>query len=391
MQARHEKKIDPAHLFDPGRVLCAHGAHGTVLRAAVAPHLRAQVRARVVAVKIVPVSGASALAFRRAVERVRHANCAQLVRYIGAWDTPRNEVWVASELVEGGSSRDVLSRASLTELEACVAYIVQQMLLGIRHLHEVMDTAHGNVRASNVLLAPPANVKLADYGVYRVLHSAMKNRQCYAGARLWSPPEGAAAVSKAADIWAVAVAVVELVDGPAALANTRRSGRRVPRAARPANWSVLLNQFVAAAAVANHRFRPSAAELLEHRFVKGASETTLAKVLDRALARPSTPEERLVYRRDDVVENLYRSGDVAMRVPIIEVGDIPIDAFCGKKVRRVSNSAVVEQSLWVVSDALKEMIDTGRVENKETVVQSSMRVSQWLDIVSRRALPPRNP
>lgn len=379
---------DPSKLFDPGRVLCAHGAHGTVLRAAVAPRLRTRIGASSVAVKIVPVTDDYAVALKHAVDRVKECGvqCPQLVRYFGAWPTSQRDVWVASELVEGGSARGVLTCASSTEVESCIAYITQQMLIGLQHLHTVTDIAHGNIRASNILLAPSAAVKLADYGVYRVLNSAMETHQCYSGARLWPPPEDATAVSKAADIWALAVTVAELADGSPLLSNTRRTGRRIPRVARPANWSVLLNQFISTAASTEPHRRPTSSDLLRHPFVATASASVLADVLDRALARQSTPEERCVYRRDDVVENLYRSGNVAMRVPIIQVDDIPMDAFCGKKVRRVSNSAVVEQSLWFVSDALKEIIDTGHTEQKDSVVQSSRRVSQWLDTASRRQL-----
>lgn len=376
---------DVSEMFDPGRVLCAHGAHGSVLRAAVAPVLRKSIGATSVAVKIVSLQGNAATSLRTAVNRLTSRavrGCPQLVRYVGAWPRPSSaEMWIVSELLEAGSARGVLASAAPSELEACVAYIIQQCLLGLQHLHN-NGIAHGNVRASNILLQSPASVKLADYGIYEILRAGLSGRQCYSGARLWPPPEGNHAVTKAADIWALAVTCCELLDGPALLSNTRRSGRSAPRLSRPQNWSVLLNELISFMAVSDPRYRPAVDQLLTHRFIASASDIVLCKVMDSELARPSTPEERMVYKPGDIVESLYRSGQVAMRLPVIDIHDVPVDSFCGRPVRRRSDTSAAEHNLWIAGDKLKELIETGRVEDRERALKSSRCISKWLDIAN---------
>ncbi len=133
------------------------------------------------------------------------------------------------------------------------------------------------------------------------------------------------------------------------------------------------------------RFRPRAAELLRHRFVAGASSNVLRNVLHRAVGQQSEPDEGEVYDRMDVVGNLYKGNNVAMRIPLILAEDIPVDAFCVHRQRRSRERPVIEQSLWLASDSLKNLVDMGKAESQVKILESSNRLSQWLDIANRRA------
>lgn len=404
---------DPSDLFNTGRVLCAHGAHGTVIRASVSTRLRATIGARSVAIKIVPIQGDSSYAklLQEKVNALKYVECPQLARYIGTWRNTQ-DVWVVSELIEGGSAREILSYATSNEMESCVAYIIQQACIGLKHLHEVQGSPHGNIRASNLLLSASSSqvkVKLTDYGTYDVLNMALRNRQCYSGQKTWPSPSSPSAAGlgeeedKREDIWAIGVTVIELIDGSKTVANTQRHHRK-PRLARSGNWSNSLNSFIQLATSSYHSSMSMSMsssraktgslsridDLLSHRFVANASSDVLKDVIDRALTRPSTPEERSIYDSKDIVESLYTSGNIAMRVPIIEIDDIPFNTFIGKSaIQRHSvhsnHDALVEQSLWIINDSLKEIIDSGQTQEMESVAESSRRVSTWLSIAGRRS------
>lgn len=381
-----EPSIDPALLFDPGRVLSAYGPHGTVVRAAVADPLREEVGMRSVAVKILPITKSASSDLQNAVEPLRRARCPNLVRYVGVWPAPVNETWLVSELCESGSVVDILNHTDSNDIESVVGYVVQQCLQALDYLHKTLNVAHGDIRPRNILVGDDASIRLSDYGIYHVVSRAMANRQCYAGMPLWPAPEvSQKGYGHRADIWAVGVTVVDLIEGSASVLRTRRSGRRTPRLSDPSRWSMHLHDFIAQTAVIDARLRPSPSELLCHRFVAGATDTALRAALDRVQALPSRPEQQRIYDRDDIVANLYRGNNICMRVPLVDVDDIPIETYTlDHQKRHATERPAVEQTLWLASDTQKHLLDIGRVESKAALVKSSARIMQWLDISSRR-------
>lgn len=341
-------------LFDPGLVL-GDGPHGCIVRAAVVPaSLRSQFGASSVAVKIIPVGVRATARLQSAVSALasspRHPG---LARYHGVWAGGGGEAWVVSELCECGSIADVLAHAELRappEVERVLAYVVRNILLALDDLHAGGDV-HGDVRVGNVLVDGNGRVKLADYGVYHILEDALRGRVSYPGARLWPAPEvagrqGGAGYGAASEIWALGIALLELVDGRAAVmrshfsaskrggAESSGNGAAAGMMARPCHpvlrdpgrWSKELSDFIASACAYSPDRRPSAGELLGSGFVALADGRGLADALETAAMTPMPGRLQTPYDQSDVVQTLYRRNE-CVRAPLVDLDRLDASDF----------------------------------------------------------------
>lgn len=68
------------------------------------------------------------------------------------------------ELCEGGAIDDILEDIETGLSENFIRCIANQMLAGLRHLHE-NNVIHRDLKAGNVLLKADGTIKLTDFGV----------------------------------------------------------------------------------------------------------------------------------------------------------------------------------------------------------------------------------
>lgn len=188
------------------------------------------------------------------------------------------------ELVDGGSLDAVLRRSAFPE--AAVAEVAAQALQGLAHLH-ARRVAHLDVKPANLLATAAGEVKIADFGVARVLARAGDHCAAYAGTAAYMSPErfdpeahGGRFDPCAADVWGLGVTLLELLVGRYPL---------LPAGQQP-NWAALMcaicfgetpalpdsvaaspefRSFVAACLNKDYRKRASVVELLAHPFVAG--------------------------------------------------------------------------------------------------------------------------
>jgi hypothetical protein len=179
------------------------------------------------------------------------------------------------------------------------------------------------VRAQNCLVDGKGRVKLCDYGVYHVLEAAMRLRVSYPGARLWPAPElvERRPYDAAAEVWAVGVAAIELVEGRASVLRAHQSAiargagagagapPALPALRDPARWSPQLAAFIAAACAASPAARPTAAELLQSGFVALADGGALAGAVARAATLPTPARLQALYDASDAAQTLYRRNN----------------------------------------------------------------------------------
>lgn len=186
--------------------------------------------------------------------------------------------YLALELVEGPDLARLLAvcrRRRITLPRDVCLYVVQRVLEALDHAHQAstpsgraLGLVHCDVSPGNVLLAQDGGVKLCDFGVARArgVHEAPAHR---VGKQHYRSPELLAGqVSQAADLWATAVTLYEMLaleypfsaGSAEEVAAAIRRGQAVPLRTRVPDAPAELSQVVdrALAPVPAQRFSTAA-------------------------------------------------------------------------------------------------------------------------------------
>src|SRR5262245_49352201 len=122
--------------------------------------------------------------------------------------------FIAMEYFERGSLRGVLAGLTLPQ----VAGVLEGVLAGLGHAH-ARGIVHRDLKPENVMVTSNGGVKIADFGVAKVLQDAAGNPLTMSGTTLGTPaymaPEQALAtdVGPPADLYAVGVLAYEMLSG----------------------------------------------------------------------------------------------------------------------------------------------------------------------------------
>ncbi|CAL9126104.1 unnamed protein product [Musa textilis] len=285
--------------FEKLRVL-GHGNGGTVYK------VRHRRTAAVYALKVVHTDAALRRQVYREVDILRRAaDSNHVVRFHAVVPTPSGDVAVLLEHMDGGSLDTLLRRRGCRPFsEPAVAAIARQALLGLAELHS-RNIVHRDIKPANLLINAAGEVKIADFGVGKVLRRSLDPCDSYVGTCAYMSPErfdpeshGGDYDPYAADVWSLGLAVLELHRGHFPL---------LPEGARP-DWATLMVAICfgeAAQAVteraASGEFRGfiecclqkesgkrwSVAELLGHPFVAGADGAESERALQDLLREDS--------------------------------------------------------------------------------------------------------
>ena len=150
--------------------------------------------------------------------KLRHAN---VVSVLDAGEA-EGRLYMALEWVDGVHLRCFtdLARTRLGPLPVpLVCHVVGELLQGLRHAHRLrvgdlpLGVVHRDVAPHNVLVSSAGEVKLADFGIARVLGEESSGEHVKGRARYMAPEQLHGEPTQASDLFAVGGILHELLDG----------------------------------------------------------------------------------------------------------------------------------------------------------------------------------
>jgi len=197
-------------------------------------------------------------------------------------------LWVVMPFLSGGSALNIMKWSHPKGLdEASIATILKEVLKALDYFHR-NGNIHRDIKAGNVLIDADGSVKLADFGVSAASWgSGAKPHSTFVGTPCWMAPEVMEQVDGYdfhADIWSLGITVLELCHGHAPFAKyppmkvllmtlqNPPPQLEAEQAETGHHFTRGLRDFVSVCLQKDPKRRPSAAKLLEHRFLKEAKK-----------------------------------------------------------------------------------------------------------------------
>ncbi|XP_047078099.1 mitogen-activated protein kinase kinase kinase 1-like [Lolium rigidum] len=201
------------------------------------------------------------------LSRLEHDN---IVQYYGT-DKEDGKFYIFLELVTQGSLAALYQKYCLQDSQ--VSAYTRQILNGLNYLHQ-RNVLHRDIKCANLLVDANGLVKLADFGLAKEM-SILSQARSSKGTVYWMAPEVAKAKPHGppADIWSLGCTVLEMLTGKVPYPDMEwthallKIGRGIPPKI-PNTLSEDARDFIVRCVQSNPKDRPSAAELLDHPFVK---------------------------------------------------------------------------------------------------------------------------
>jgi len=137
--------------------------------------------------------------------QLQHPN---IVAYYGSF-IHKTFVWIKSEYMNVNSIRHLLENKYKTGLKyEYILAITKDVLIALMYLHS-NNIIHRDIKAANILLNSNKEIKVADFGVSRLIKGKVST---FTGTPLWMAPEVLQneIYDIKADIWSLGITVIEM-------------------------------------------------------------------------------------------------------------------------------------------------------------------------------------
>ncbi|EGG19711.1 p21-activated protein kinase [Cavenderia fasciculata] len=202
-----------------------------------------------------------------------------IVQYIDSYIVA-DELWVAMELMRGGCLTEVLDQYRDIQLtENQISFVCGEVLRGLEYIHK-FNRIHRDIKSDNILIGSQGEIKLADFGYAAQLTQARQQRNSVVGTPYWMAPELIKGNNYdfKVDVWSLGIMTREMAEGeppylefPPLRALFLLTTQGVPPLRDAYKWSKEFNEFVNLCLEKDTEKRPTAAELLQHPFIKKSS------------------------------------------------------------------------------------------------------------------------
>ncbi|KAH1119983.1 hypothetical protein AAZX31_17G232700 [Glycine max] len=207
--------------------------------------------------------------------QLHHPN---IVQYYGS-ETVGNHLYIYMEYVYPGSISKFMREHCGAMTESVVRNFTRHILSGLAYLHS-NKTIHRDIKGANLLVNKSGIVKLADFGLAKILMGNSYDLS-FKGSSYWMAPEVVKGSIKnesnpdvvmAIDIWTLGCTIIEMltgkppwseVEGPSAMFKVLLESPPIPE-----TLSSVGKDFLQQCLQSDPADRPSAATLLKHAFVQ---------------------------------------------------------------------------------------------------------------------------
>ncbi|KAI9626026.1 hypothetical protein H4Q26_016014 [Puccinia striiformis f. sp. tritici PST-130] len=216
-----------------------------------------------------------------------------VTRYHGSY-LKGTSLWIIMEYCSGVVVVIWLDMKPGVFREEYIAIILKELLKGLDYLHHE-GKLHRDIKAANVLLSSTGEVKLADFGVSGQLTATMTKKNTFVGTPYWMSPEvikqSVTIKSRYLVTW---ITAIELAKGepPYADLHPMKVLFLIPKNPPPVldgpEFSKTFKDFISECLKRDPNARPSAKELLKHKFIRNSKKPSYLTELIERLERWKT-------------------------------------------------------------------------------------------------------
>ena len=227
------------------------------------------------AAKICKIESNNTESFKKEINILKQCDSPYILKFYGSY-IKNNIIWIVLEFCEGGSLLDIMRITNEYYKEKEIASIIQMVLKGLQFLH-AQRKIHRDIKAGNILITDDGSAKLGDFGVSAQLTNSISKKISKIGTPYWMSPEVISQQSydSKCDIWSLGITCIELAEGEPPYSEVRtflvmkKILNNPPKGlTNPSLWSEEFNDFVKKCLIVDPDDRPTATQLLNHKFIK---------------------------------------------------------------------------------------------------------------------------